>query len=126
MRYEDSQIIRNGHPRYKNFFEKRKLKFINHYKARKLRYPTYEELGIITTTSHIWKVGSKYYKLANKFYGDPELWWVIGWYNKAPTEAHLRVGDIIEIPTSLEQILDYYGYQEEIDGITIRYRFLAK
>jgi len=110
MRYEDRQIIKNGHPNYINLLEKRKLKFIRHYKAGTLRYPTYEELGTIETATHIWKVGSKYYKLADAYYGDPELWWVIAWFNKSPTEAHLRIGNIIEIPISLEQIFDYYGF----------------
>jgi nucleoid-associated protein YgaU len=53
----------------------------------------------------IWGTGDKYWKLAQKFYGDPKYWWVIAWYNQKPTEAHVELGDIIFVPLPLERIL---------------------
>ena len=59
----------------------------------------------ITTNGYIWGVGDRYFKLAHRFYGDSKLWWVIAWFNKKPTESHVDVGDLILIPTDLDQIL---------------------
>ena len=58
---------------------------------------------------HIWGVGDHFYKLAQKHYGDPTLWWVIAWYNTTPTEAHVKVGDLIRIPMPLERVLYYFN-----------------
>tara|TARA_R100000008_G_C3457847_1_gene102623 strand:+ start:39 stop:371 length:333 start_codon:yes stop_codon:yes gene_type:complete len=110
MRYDEREIINNGNTNYNKLFEKRKLKFIRHYRAGVLKYPTSAQIADIVTATHIWSVGSKYYKLADHFYNDPELWWVIAWFNKAPTESHLTIGDYVEIPVSLDQILRIYGF----------------
>ena len=58
----------------------------------------------LQSVQHIWKTGDRYYKLAAKYYGEPTYWWVIALYNKAPTEAHLQLGDVIDIPVPLETI----------------------
>ncbi len=62
------------------------------------------------TISHIWGVGDRYFKLANRYYGDPELWWVIAFFNQKPTEFDIKAGDIIFIPTPLETVLFHIGY----------------
>ena len=59
----------------------------------------------IRDISHIWKTGDRYFKLANQYYQNPEYWWVIASYNQAPTEGHLKVGDVIFIPTPLDVFL---------------------
>jgi hypothetical protein len=59
----------------------------------------------ISNIRHIWRTGDRYFKLANTYYGNPEYWWIIAAYNQAPTEGHLRVGDIVFIPTPLDTIL---------------------
>mgnify|MGYP003344114216 CR=1 FL=1 len=38
-------------------------------------------------------------KLADEYYGDSRDWWIIAKYNLKPTEAHIQIGDIIEIIT---------------------------
>jgi nucleoid-associated protein YgaU len=47
--------------------------------------------------------------LAHKHYGDANLWWIIAWYNKKPTEAHVKMGDIITIPLPLDKVIRYLG-----------------
>ena len=61
----------------------------------------------INRIRHIWKTGDRYYKLASKFYGKPELWWVIAMFNQRPTEGHLRKGDVIEIPVPITAVMSY-------------------
>jgi len=56
---------------------------------------------------HIWKTGDRYYKLADKYYGRPELWWAIALYNEKPTEAQINFGDTVRVPMPIETYLRY-------------------
>ena len=56
---------------------------------------------------HIWKEGDRFFKLAHQYYGDSTMWWVIAWFNRTPTEAHVSLGDTIYIPRPLDLVLDY-------------------
>jgi nucleoid-associated protein YgaU len=62
------------------------------------------------TIGHVWTSSDKFYNLAAEYYSDPEMWWVIAFYNQKPTEFHLSPGDIVYIPTPLETVLYYIGY----------------
>ncbi len=65
---------------------------------------TAKEMATIEPIGHIWTTGDRLYKLAEKYYNDPTLWWVIAWYNNRPTEGHFKVGDVIQIPTPIERV----------------------
>ena len=104
------RLIKNQTSLYKQVFKDRGVKHILHYGTEALRYPTAAEVASLTLVPVTWKVGDRYYKLANEFYGDSKLWWVIALFNKKPTEAHLNLGDVVQVPTPLEQILEYYRY----------------
>ena len=54
----------------------------------------------VSTFDHIWSMGDRYFKLAYKYYGAYEHWWVIALVNNAPTEGHLEYGDVIKIPSN--------------------------
>ncbi len=84
---------------YTDHLEARGRSFIRHYSTPILRYPTDQEKKTLIQIGHIWKTGDRYYKLADQHYGDSRYWWVIAWYNKKPTEAHLSLGDSVYIPT---------------------------
>ena len=66
----------------------------------------------LTSTSHTWKLGDRYYKLAYEHYGDPEVWWVIAMYNKKPTEAFVNVGDRIYIPKPIDIVIQHFMTSE--------------
>jgi nucleoid-associated protein YgaU len=59
-----------------------------------------------------WKYGDKLYKLAQRVYGDPKLWWVIAQVNLKPTDNHYIPGDIVIIPNrnSLSKVIEMLGY----------------
>ena len=106
-RYEDREIRLNDHERYKKFFKDRNINSIAQYTTPSLRDFSQEEISSLTVLSHLWTTGSRFYKLAQEFYGHSELWWVIAWFNKTPTESHLKLGDTIYIPTPLDRVLGY-------------------
>ena len=86
--------------------EERGIKKIRQYSTAKMTYPKPEAIANeIQRVSHIWKSKDMYWKLAATHYGDSQLWWVIAWFNKKPTESHCKLGDIIHIPMPLETVL---------------------
>lgn len=105
-RYGNRNIKLNNDEQYRNLFKNRGLKLINQYTTPKLKYPSEEELEQLELTAYTWSIGDRLYKLAFKYYGDSELWWIIAFFNHTPTESHIKVGDIIYIPTPLDKILD--------------------
>ena len=62
-----------------------------------LNYPSDIEKQDLTLVDVRWKLGDRLYKLAHTF------------YNKKPTEQSIEIGDLIQVPTSLTDILSIYG-----------------
>jgi len=93
---------------YKEIFDKRDLGGIVHWSTPRMNYPTVSDMTALNVVKHTWREGDRYWKLAAKHYNNaPNLWWVIAWFNKAPTEGHLQIGDIVYIPSPIERVLDY-------------------
>ena len=57
---------------------------------------------------HIWSHGDKLYKLAHKYFGDRNLFWIIGLFNNKPTDSHYLYGDIVYIPS------DYLSFLNDV------------
>ena len=74
----------NRNPYYKFLMEKRGVKAIEQYPTPVIRNPTAAERSMLNVTQHIWSYGDRYYKLADQYYNDPKLWWVIAWYIICP------------------------------------------
>ena len=91
-------------------FDKGRKQFIKKIATLNIDYPTFDIVSSIEYENYVWALGDRYYKLSAAFYGDPTYWWVIAWFNKKPTESHLKVGDVIRVPKSLGSILSAIGY----------------
>ena len=104
-RYNKYNIVKSTRQTRRGILERRDMSQAEHYDILKMHNPNYLERSRIATKIHVWKLGDKFYKLADTFYGDPRFWWVIAWYNGTPTEANLRLGAMIEIPLNLEEAL---------------------
>ena len=109
-RYGNRRIITNQSNLYKSMLDKRFVNKIEHYNTPILRYPTDEEIGELDFEEVVWSVGSSYTKLAYDYYGSPQLWWVIAWFNKKPMDTEVKLGDLIMIPLPIEKILTFYDY----------------
>ena len=108
-RYEERVTFRNGGSLYRELFDERGVNFIRQYSTPEFQYPTPEEFSQLDIIYRAWRVGDRYWKIAEKHYGRPELWWVIAWFNKKPTEAELEIGDQLLIPKPLERVLRMLG-----------------
>lgn len=82
---------------------------IKQYPTLNLKYPTADQIYSYTIQNETWAVGQRLYKLANKYYGDPQYWWVIAFFNKKPTEQHFSIGDPVQIPLPLDRVLSDVG-----------------
>ena len=104
-RYSKISKIINDNSLYESLMKNRFVKQFNQYSTISYTYPTDEQLATIDFQTYIWKVGDRYWKLADKFYGDPTYWWVIGFINKAPIDSDIDVGDVIYIPSDIMKVL---------------------
>lgn len=108
-RYKERNKIKNLRQSFSEHLKKRDVNSITHYLTPKFLHTDPNKKYQISEYVHIWKQGDRLYKLAYEHYSDSELWWIIAWYNKKPTEAHFKIGDKILIPQPIEIILDIMG-----------------
>lgn len=106
-RYQKRDKITNIDKLYREHFKRREINYINQYSKPKFDY-NLEQINF-ETVEHVWAFGDRLSKLAELFYSDPTLWWIIAFVNQKPTEHHFKEGDIILIPTSAKEVLEFMG-----------------
>ena len=107
-RYNRREIFLNDNKKYRNvFFKDRDIEETFQYDSPKISYPTPSEIRSLNNVLLVWGATDKLYNVANKYYGSPEYWWVIAWYNKKASEAEFKVGDQFYLPLPLDAVLGY-------------------
>ena len=109
MRYKKRILAFNVNELYSEHFIKRGVDYIDQYTTPTLVHPTAPQIKNLNIMHHPWTHGDKYYKLAHRYYKDPAMWWVLAWFNKKPTESHVKLGEILYVPTPLNEVLKIYG-----------------
>jgi len=107
-RYSNRNVVINKDPSYRKLLKERGLKLFRQFTSPDLVYPDVGQVLDLRIVQHTWKHSDRYYKVAHEYYGDSTLWWVIAWFNKKPTESHVAIGDVLEIPLPVEKVLAYY------------------
>ena len=99
--YKENNIISNNDETYEELLQSRGVISIDHYRTK-----TFKDINIknIRSFKYTWTQRDTLHKLAVKFYGDAEFWWVIGLANGKPTDAHYKFGDNILIPISPDEL----------------------
>lgn len=108
-RYTKRKTKKNEDTLYSESFEVRDVEHINHFVSPEFKKDNVYSFAELEIEYYIWKSGDKVYKIAEKIYGDPSLWWVICQFNNKPTQSHIKEGDTILIPHQLEKTLGYMG-----------------
>lgn len=106
-RYRKRRQVSNSSELYKKAIEVRDLNQINHFTSPAFNYDL-ENLDF-DAVEHIWKYGDRLSKLAEFYYGDPTLWWIISFVNQKPTEHHFIEGETILIPNPPGKVLEFIG-----------------
>ena len=106
-RYDGVEEAINREEMYQEMLKKRGIPHVIQFKTFFMRHPTAEQIQSqrLEMVGHTWSLGDRYYKLAHKYYGDSEWWWVIAWFNQKPTESHVELGEVITVPLPLDRIL---------------------
>lgn len=103
-RYGLRSVIHNNSEQHKELLKRRGVKRIAHYAAPKFFRLTDQQIQKIRVEPIIWKLHTRFYKLADEHYGDPNLWWVIAFYNRKPTDFHAKLGETIFIPINWQLV----------------------
>jgi len=106
-RYQNRTIFKNTDPSYIRQFSSRKVDGIKQHGTGKFVWT-----AGLSFEQEYWGVGSRFYKLAAKYYEDASLWWIIPWFNQMPLESDFENGDVVMIPFPLEQVLDIFSQGE--------------
>lgn len=89
---------------YRKKLQDRGLKKITHYTAPKFTVLSDETIANIDVEFVYWGIASRFYKLAAEHYGDPTLWWVVAYFNRKPTDFHVKIGELIYVPRQWDVI----------------------
>ena len=108
-RYQNIRVITNDSELYDQIFEQKNVDFIRQHETVTIDTIPDEWRETLTETFLVWKNGDRMYKLAAKYYGDPRYWWVIAQYNKRPTDSHFSNGDLVVVPSPLQDVLNMMG-----------------
>ena len=90
-------------------FTNRGVEQIRQYTTPKMKNPTEEELMRIPYEVHYWGAGDRYFKLAQRYYNDHNMLYIIALFNQKPTEGQIIIGEEIKIPTDLQIALEILG-----------------
>ncbi len=102
-------LATNAERMYERVFKKKGVRSIVQYTTPTFKNPTDDLLDTIKYETYVWSVGDRFWRLADKFYGDKNYWYIIARFNRKPTEAHVKVGDEIRIPINLGQAIEVLG-----------------
>mgnify|MGYP003110938765 CR=1 FL=1 len=107
-RFNKRRVAVNKSSDYENsdIFENRGVKKIKQYDTPVFRNLTKEQYDSVPFHRHYWTNGDRLWKLANLYYNDPNLWWLIARWNFKPTESHFNEGDELRIPKIPKEALE--------------------
>ena len=107
--------VDSSSPLYANFLRRRNSESAQHRTIVRFGDPRNQSfLAKIKKTLHIYKTGDRLSKIAHKHYGDSRYWWVLAWFNSKPTDFHCKIGDIIEVPKPLDEVLIQYRERADL------------
>ncbi len=109
-RYTRRQMFLNNDNNYrKAFFIDRDIEETFQYDTPRISFPNDDMIANLTNVLMVWNSTDKLYNVSTQYYGSPEYWWVIAWYNGYTTEADVYPGDYLQIPLDLEKALMVLG-----------------
>ena len=104
-RNNNRDTLVNNSEEYMLFLRKRGLQSVRQLGKMNINETENYERSQLSVIKHVVQSGDRMYKLAFEHYGDTQYWWLIAWYNKKPTDFHLKPGDVIDIPLPLKEVL---------------------
>ena len=108
-RYTNTPMFLNDDTNYRNvFFRNRDIEETYQYSLLGLTYPSIAAMAELNNMQLVWGATDKLYNISDDYYGSPNYWWIIAWYNKKGAEAEFEVGEIYYVPLPLEAVLEFF------------------
>jgi|TARA_R110000822_G_scaffold8302_2_gene32835 hypothetical protein len=95
--YQDSLVTTNNTTLYKKMLKDRGVLSIKQFRTK---YFNKIDMSQIPNTEYVWRKNDKLIRLSNRFFGTKDYWWIIGYFNQKPTDAHYETGDVLYIPSA--------------------------
>lgn len=92
---------------YNSYLLDRGVPKIDFLATTKLVNITPEQKRLLTEIEHVWESTDSYYKLSSKYYGNPNFWWIIAYYNRKPTESSIKLGTVLYIPQPISLLISF-------------------
>jgi nucleoid-associated protein YgaU len=108
-RYRTQKLVSTSTVEYQKILENRNTTNISHYSFDKFKALKLANIPSVVFETYIWSSSDRFYKLAHKYYGDPQLWWIIAFFNNTPLESDVKLGQKLLIPTPLEVVISALG-----------------
>ena len=99
----NNKILINNSEIYDDYFKERGVKSIEHNSFGNLNLDFNQEF--YSYNIHVWRKGDTMIRLANKYYNDYSLWYLIGFFNKKPIDSLYNLGETVKIPTNIEDVI---------------------
>ena len=109
-RYKRRKIVFNDVYKEEEIFDNRGVEKIDQFTTPKFKNPPEDQVDSIDYFLYNFKQGDRFFKLAQRFFNDPNLWYLIATFNRKPTEAHVKPGEKIKIPTNIAQAIEVLGW----------------
>jgi hypothetical protein len=108
-RYTNVPLFTNRNPQYKAaFYNQRGIKQLYQYSVPRIFYPSATRRENLENIPLVWKATDTLYNISHRYYGSPQYWWVVAWYNKRASEAEFSTGDVYYVPLPIEDVLGYF------------------
>ena len=108
-RNRNRSLATNSENLYRKVFKKKGVRAIMQYTTPIAKRPTQEALDTIRYQEYIWTVGDRFWRLADRMYGNKDMLFIIARFNNKPTEAHVKAGETIKIPLDIGRAREVLG-----------------
>jgi len=98
--FPNQEIMLLDFDSYYEILESKGIKIISMRRTQTFEKMSGKQVDVLE--EHIWSYGDSLAKLAQKYYGGYDYWWVIAFVNKKPTDSHYKIGDSLYIPSNPE------------------------
>ena len=113
MRNQSRGLIESKDDIHESLRESRGMNRLHHLETAHYVELSQGVINRLNIVEHVWKSGDKLSKISFQYYQDASLWWIIARFNSVPTEGHISIGDVLQIPLNPEEITSVFLEQGE-------------
>jgi len=113
-RFQNRSVLNNMAMKYMEYNAKKSSRNLGmgslailQYDTAELYFPSSRQMRELEFDSYVWRQGDSLPTVAHSYYGDPNLWWIIAWFNKKPLPSDYKLGDVIDILLDYNEVYNF-------------------